>query len=205
MLILLIEKTKTVKLDNGHGIRYDKLILANGSYNFVPPTKVLIDGSETEINSWTYNSVNGIHTIKKLCDVNALKEDLTDSKNVVIIGGGLLGLEAAWEVQKRNINVTVVELAERMLPRQLDSDGSALFESLVNKTPVKVLLGEAVDCINADSNSVKSVKLKSGKEIAADTVIFSVGVRSNIFLAQPIGIQCNRGIIVDEYMKTNCK
>ncbi|MBS5949749.1 MAG: FAD-dependent oxidoreductase [Clostridium sp.] len=199
------KKTKTVKLDNGHGIRYDKLILANGSYNFVPPTKVLIDGSETEINSWTYNSVNGIHTIKKLCDVNALKEDLSDSKNVVIIGGGLLGLEAAWEVQKRNINVTVVELAERMLPRQLDSDGSALFESLVNKTPVKVLLGEAVDCINADSNSVKSVKLKSGKEIEADTILFSVGVRSNIFIAQPIGINCNRGIIVDEYMKTNSK
>ncbi|TGY41420.1 MBL fold metallo-hydrolase [Clostridium sartagoforme] len=197
------KKTKTVKLDNGHGIRYDKLILANGSYNFVPPTKVLIDGSETEINSWTYNSVNGIHTIKKLCDVNALKEDLSDSKNVLIIGGGLLGLEAAWEVQKRNINVTVVELAERMLPRQLDSDGSALFESLVNKTPVKVLLGEAVDYINADSNSVKSVKLKSGKEIEADTIIFSVGVRSNIFIAQPIGINCNRGIIVDEYMKTN--
>ena len=92
-----------------------------------------------------------------------------------------------------------------MLPRQLDSDGSALFESLVNKTPVKVLLGEAVDCINADSNSVKSVKLKSGKEIAADTILFSVGVRSNIFIAQPIGINCNRGIIVDEYMKTNSK
>lgn len=199
------EETKTVKLDNGHGIRYDKLILANGSYNFVPPTKVLIDGSETEINSWTYNSVNGIHTIKKLCDVNALKEYLSDSKNVVIIGGGLLGLEAAWEVQKRNINVTVVELAERMLPRQLDSDGSALFESLVNKTPVKVLLGEAVDCINADCNSVKSVKLKSGKEIEADTIIFSVGVRSNISIAQPIGINCNRGVIVDEYMKTNSK
>jgi len=198
-------ETKTVKLDNGHGIRYDKLILANGSYNFVPPTKVLIDGSESEINSWTYNSVNGIHTIKKLCDVNALKEDLSDSKNVVIIGGGLLGLEAAWEVQKRNINVTVVELAERMLPRQLDSDGSALFESLVNKTPVNVLLGEAVDYINADSNSVKSVKLKSGKEIEADTIIFSVGVRSNISIAQPIGINCNRGIIVDEYMKTNSK
>ncbi|VYU59566.1 MBL fold metallo-hydrolase [Clostridium tertium] len=196
-------ETKTVRLDNGQGIRYDKLILANGSYNFVPPTKVVIDGSETEINSWTYNGVNGIHTIKKLCDVKALKEDLTDSKNVLIIGGGLLGLEAAWEVQKRNINVTVVELAERMLPRQLDSDGSALFESLVNKTPVKVLLGEAVDYITADSNSVSSVKLKSGKVIEADTVIFSVGVRSNIFLAQPIGVQCNRGVIVDQYMKTN--
>lgn len=196
-------KKKLVRLDNKQGVRYDKLVLANGSYNFVPPTKVKLDDSEIEINSWTYNTVKGIHTIKKLEDVNALKEDLPNAKNVVIIGGGLLGLEAAWEVQKRNINVTVIELADRMLPRQLDKDGSKLFESLVRKTPVEVLLGTAVDFINANENGVKSIKLKSGEVIDADIVIFSVGVRSNIFLAQPSGIQCNRGVIVDEYMQTN--
>lgn len=195
--------TKLVRLDNNQGVRYDKLILANGSYNFIPPTKVKSNDSEVEINSWTYNTVNGIHTIKKLADVNALKQELPEAKNVVIIGGGLLGLEAAWEVQKRNINVTVVELAERMLPRQLDTDGSKLFENLVNKTPVKVLLGAAVDFINADENGVKSIQLKSGEVINADAIIFSVGVRSNIFLAQPAGIRCNRGIVVDKYMQTN--
>ena len=194
---------KIVRLDSKQGVRYDKLILANGSYNFVPPTKVKINDSETEINSWTYNSIKGIHTIKKLADVNAIKEELPSVKNVVVIGGGLLGLEAAWEVQKRGINVTVVELAERMLPRQLDNDGSKLFETLVNKTPVKVLLGEAVEFINADENGVKSLQLKSGKVIDADAVIFSVGVRSNIFLAQPVGINCNRGVVVNQYMQTN--
>ncbi|MDZ5010330.1 MBL fold metallo-hydrolase, partial [Clostridium perfringens] len=132
-----------------------------------------------------------------------IKNELPSSKNVVIIGGGLLGLEAAWEVQKRNINVTVVELADRMLPRQLDTEGSKLFESLVNKTPVNVLLGEAVEFINADKNGVKSIQLKSGKLIDVDTIIYSVGVRSNIFLAQPLGIQCNKGIVVDQYMQTN--
>lgn len=196
-------ENKLVRLDNKQGVRYDKLILANGSYNFVPPTKVKLNDSEVDINSWTYNTINGIHTIKKLADVNAIKEELPEAKNVVIIGGGLLGLEAAWEVQKRNINVTVVELADRMLPRQLDTDGSKLFESLVNKTPVKVLLGAAVDFINTDDNGVKSVQLKNGEVINADAVIFSVGVRSNIFLAQPAGIKCNRGVVVDEYMHTN--
>lgn len=196
-------ENKLVKLDNKQGVRYDKLILANGSYNFVPPTKVKLNDSEVEINSWTYNTVRGIHTIKKLEDVNMLKEELPAAKNVVIIGGGLLGLEAAWEVQKRNINVTVIELADRMLPRQLDTDGSKLFESLVNETPVNVLLGSAVDFINADSNGVKSIQLKSGEVLDADAVIFSVGVRSNIFLAQPSGIKCNRGVIVDDYMQTN--
>lgn len=196
-------KNKLVRLDNKQGVRYDKLILANGSYNFVPPTKVKLSDSEVEINSWTYNTVRGIHTIKKIADVNILKEELPEAKNVVIIGGGLLGLEAAWEIQKRNINVTVIELADRMLPRQLDKDGSKLFESLVNKTPVKVLLGASVDFINADETGVKSVQLKSGEVIDADSVIFSVGVRSNIFLAQPSGILCNRGIIVNDYMETN--
>ena len=196
-------ENKLVRLDNKQGIRYDKLILANGSYNFVPPTKVKLNDSEIEINSWTYNNVNGIHTIKKLSDVNKLKEELPSAKDIVIIGGGLLGLEAAWEVQKRGINVTVVELAERMLPRQLDSDGSKLFESLVNKTPVKVLLGEAVEFIKADETGVKSVQLKSGKTINADAIIFSVGVRSNIFLAQPAGIKCERGVVVNKHMETN--
>ncbi len=196
-------QNKLVRLDNKQGVRYDKLILANGSYNFVPPTKVKLDDSEVEINSWTYNTIKGIHTIKKIADVNNLKEQLPEVKNIVIIGGGLLGLEAAWEVQKCNINVTVVELADRMLPRQLDKDGSKLFENLVNKTPVKVLLGSAVDFINADETGVKSVQLKSGEVLAADAVIFSVGVRSNIFLAQPSGILCNRGIIVNDHMETN--
>lgn len=196
-------ENKIVKLDNKQGVRYDKLILANGSYNFVPPTKVKLNDSEVEINSWTYNTIKGIHTIKKLCDVNKLKEELPNAKDVVIIGGGLLGLEAAWEVQKRGINVNVIELAERMLPRQLDSDGSKLFENLVNQTPVKVLLGEAVEFINADENGVKSVNLKSGKVINADAIIFSVGVRSNIFLAQPAGIRCERGVVVNDHMETN--
>ena len=196
-------ESKTIRLDNHQGVHYDKLVLANGSHNFVPPTKVKLKDSETEINSWTYNSINGIHTIKKLCDVNKLKEELPNIKDIVIIGGGLLGLEAAWEVQKRGINVTVVELAERMLPRQLDSEGSRLFENLVNKTPVNVLLGEAVDYINADETGVKSINLKSGKVINADAVIFSVGVRSNISLAQPAGIKCERGVIVNDHMETN--
>lgn len=197
------KETKTIKLDNKQGIHYDKLILANGSYNFVPPTKVKFEDHETEVNSWTYNTVKGIHTIKKLSDVESLKEQLPASKNVVIIGGGLLGLEAAWEVQKRNINVTVVELAERMLPRQLDTDGSKLFEDLVNKTPVKVLLGEAVEFITANEAGVQSLQLKSGKKIDADIIIYSVGVRANIFLAQPLGIHCNKGVVVNPYMQTN--
>ena len=194
---------KILSLDNGESIKYDKLILANGSYNFVPPTKVKTSSSEIEINSWTYNSVKGIHTIKKLEDVNKIKSELPKAKNVVVVGGGLLGLEAAWEFQKRNINVTVVELAPRMLPRQLDIDGSKLLETLIRKTPINVLLGEAVDFITADSKGVKSLKLKSGKVIDADMVVFSVGVRSNISIASPIGIECNKGIIVNENMNTN--
>ena len=197
------KESKTLSLDNGETIKYDKLILANGSYNFVPPTKVKTDDSEIEINSWTYNTVKGIHTIKKLADVNKIKSELPEAKNVLVVGGGLLGLEAAWEFQKRGINVTVVELSPRMLPRQLDIDGSKILETLVRKTPINVLLGEAIDFITADANGVKSVQLKCGKVIDADMIVFSVGVRANVSIATPIGVECNKGIIVDETMKTN--
>ncbi|MBU5454672.1 FAD-dependent oxidoreductase [Caproiciproducens sp. MSJ-32] len=194
---------KTIKLDNNEEIKYDKLILANGSYNFVPPTKVKYEDSEIEINSENYKTLKGVHTIKKLADVKVIKNELPNVKDAIVIGGGLLGLEAAWELQKKNIKVTVIELADRLLPRQLDTEGSNLFKNIITNSPVEILLGEAVDFINADKNGVKSIQLKSGKLIKADMIIYSVGVRSNIALAKTAGIECNRGIIVDESMRTN--
>ncbi|ASW44272.1 FAD-dependent oxidoreductase [Clostridium isatidis] len=194
---------KIIVLDNNEQIKYDKLILANGSYNFVPPTKVKYETSEIEINSENYKTLKGIHTIKKLADVKIIKNELPNVKNVVVVGGGLLGLEAAWELQKKNVKVTVIELADRLLPRQLDTEGSNLFKNIITNTPVEILLGEAVDFINADNNGVKSIQLKSGKLIKTDMIIYSVGVRSNINLAKSTGIECNRGIIVDENMRTN--
>ncbi|MGL5084717.1 MAG: FAD-dependent oxidoreductase [Clostridium sp.] len=196
-------ETKKVMLNNKVEISYDKLVIANGSYNFIPPTKVVLDGTATEVNSTNYSSVKGLHSIKKLSDVVKLKKELVTAKNVVIVGGGLLGLEAADEIQKSGINVTVVELFDRLLPRQLDTEGSAFFNNIASATPVNLLLGECVNNISGTSNGITTVNLNSGKSIDADIVIFSVGIRSNLDLAKTAGIECNRGVVVNSNMETN--
>ncbi|MBU3133837.1 FAD-dependent oxidoreductase [Clostridium gasigenes] len=196
-------KTKKIMLDNKIEISYDKLVIANGSYNFVPPTNVILDGNKTEINSSNYSTIKGIHSIKKLSDVEKIKKELVTAKNVVIVGGGLLGLEAAHEIQKRNINVTVIELADRLLPRQLDTEGSAFFNNIANSTPVNLLLGESVKNVLATSNGVTTVNLNSGKTLDADIILYSVGVRSNLDLAKTAGVECNRGVVVNSNMETN--
>ena len=199
------KETKKIILDNKTEISYDKLIIANGSYNFVPPTKVILDENKTEIeiDSSNYSSIKGIHSVKKLSDIERIKKELITAKNVVIVGGGLLGLEAANEIQKRNINVTVVELSDRLLPRQLDTEGSYFFNKLASTTDINLLLGECVKNISANANGVTTVNLNSGKSLDADLVIYSVGVRSNLDLAKTAGVICNRGIVVNSNMETN--
>lgn len=196
-------KTKKIMLNNKVEISYDKLVIANGSYNFIPPTKVISDGIETEINSSNYSSINGIHSIKKLSDVEKVKKELVNAKNVIIVGGGLLGLEAAHELEKRNLNVTVIELSDRLLPRQLDSEGSAFFNTIASTTSINILLGESIKNISASSNKVTNVNLNSGKTLDADIILYSVGVRSNLDLAKTAGVDCNRGVVVNSNMETN--
>lgn len=194
---------KIVKLSNSDEIHYDKLILANGSHNFIPPTRVKSKNTEIIIDSNNFNTIKGIHSIKKLTDVEAVKKELPTTKNVVIVGGGLLGLEAAWEIQKRDINVKVIELSERILPRQLDNEGSHIFNNIVDTSSIDVLLGESIDFINADENGVKSIQLKSGAILEVDMLLYSVGIKANINLAKSIDIECNRGILVNQQMETN--
>lgn len=196
-------KTKKIMLNNKIEISYDKLIIANGSYNFVPPTNILLADNKTEINSSNYSSIKGIHSIKKLSDVEKIKKELVTAKNVIIVGGGLLGLEAAYEIQKRNINVTVIELSDRLLPRQLDTEGSTFFNNIASTTSVNLLLGESIKNISVNSKGVTTVNLNSGKTLDADMILYAVGVRSNLDLAKTAGVECNRGIVVNSNMETN--
>ena len=118
------------------------------------------------------------------------------------MGGGLLGLELADEIHNSILDVTVVEVADRILPRQVDEKGSELFEKSILKAGLKLVKGASVSEIIGD-HSPKAVVLNNGEKIEADLVLVSAGVRSNIDLAKEAGIECNRGILVDEHMKTN--
>ncbi|WP_163193771.1 NAD(P)/FAD-dependent oxidoreductase [Clostridium thermarum] len=184
---------KVLKLEDGSKVNYDKLILANGSSNFIPPIK----GTELE----------GVYTLKYKNDADKIKEAIKSSKKAVVIGGGLLGLEAAWEMKKSGLQVTVVEFFPRLLPRQLDDAGSELFKNIVNSSGVDIILGDcAEEIISQDTVSkVSALRLKSGKLIDADLVLFSAGIRPNKTLAEKSGILCHQAIVVNEKMETNVK
>ena len=182
---------KTVELENGVELSYDRLILANGSSNFIPSIK----GTDLE----------GVYTLKYKADADNIKAAMCYAKNAVVIGGGLLGLEAAWEMKKSGLKVSVVEFIPRLLPKQLDEKGSELFQAIAQDSGIELILGDSVDEIVSDETGrkAKALKLKSGKLIEADLILFSVGIRPNKALAENAGIASNRGVIVNEKMETN--
>ena len=179
---------KTVLLNSGLIKEYDKLIIATGAECFMLPV--------------TGNDKDGVFTLRYLKDVNNIKEYAKNVKSATVIGGGVLGLETAWELKKLGLDVTVVELADRILPRQLDDTASKILEKMIIDSDVKMIMGDSVVEIVGD-NKVTGLKLKSGKEIATELVIVSAGVRANVKIADDIGIAVNRAIVVNDKMETN--
>lgn len=179
---------KTISLNNGSKISYNKLILANGSSNFIP--KII------------GNNKKGVFTLKYLSDAENIKNYMKQSKNAVIIGGGLLGLEAAWEMKKAGLNVTVI--ANRLLSNQLDNEGSELFKKAVDLSGINIIIGDSLEEI-VGNETVNSVRLKSNKTLDADIVLFSTGIRPNKSLGEKSGIQAIKGIIVNDKMETSAK
>lgn len=182
------EENNTIILDNNEELKYSKLILANGSSNFIPPIK----GKE----------LNGVYTLRNKQDLDNIKEALDRSKKVVVIGGGLLGLEAAYEIVLKGIDTTVVEAMPNLLSRQLDSEGSEILQSSIKKSNIKLILDKCVDRLEGNDN-ISKVVFKDGSSIDADMVIFSIGVRPNTNITKNTTININRGIIVDKKMKTS--
>jgi nitrite reductase (NADH) large subunit len=122
-------------------------------------------------------------------------------KRVVVVGGGLLGLEAAYGLAKAGAPVTLVHLMDRLMERQLDAPAAALLKSLVERKGIEVLLDANTACIHGET-CVGGVELVNGRRIAADAVIFAAGIRPNIALAKEAGISVNRGIVVDDRLQT---
>ncbi|MHA1310096.1 MAG: NAD(P)/FAD-dependent oxidoreductase [Candidatus Helarchaeota archaeon] len=179
---------QNIELENGQKVKFDKLLLANGSHSFVPPIK----GSDKK----------NIMTIRSLNDSNQLISLIKNIDNVVVIGGGLLGIEIANSINRKIENVSIIEFFSRLLPRQLDIEGASLLQKVLEQKGINIFLNSSVEEI-LGNEKVNGVRLKSNEEIPAQCVIISTGVRPNINLAQKCNINCNRGIIVNEYMETN--
>ena len=174
---------KTVSA-GGKTFKYDKLIYALGAYSFVPPFK----GHDLE-------KVVSIRTIE---DAAKVKNMVPDIRTAAVIGGGVLGLEAAWALCKAKIEVTVIEGAPALMARQLNPTASAMIKTLAEDCGVKVYTAASTAEINEEG-----VVLADGTVIPAELVIVSTGVRGNLAAAQGAGLNIARSIVVNDHMETS--
>lgn len=182
------DTSKELELSNGETRKYDKLILATGADSFIPPIK----GADQE----------GVYAIRSLAGVNELQEYLKTVKKAVVIGGGVLGLEAAWELKRSGKDVTVIELSQNIMGKQLDDRGSALLKEAAEKSGIRVITNTGIEEISGNGKAA-GVKLVDGTLAEGELVVLSTGVRQNIALAQEIGIDTGRSIKVNEKMETS--
>lgn len=179
---------KEVVFADGLKLKYDKCIYALGSECFVPP----IPGHDKD----------QVVAIRRLSDVVKIGNMLPDVKHAVVIGGGVLGLEAAWELSKAKCQVTIVEVANQLMGRQLDAGASDMLKDIILEKKMAIRMGANVEEIEGEG-AVTGVRLAGGEVIPADLVIVSAGVRASTKVAQEAGIQTDRAIVVDEKMHTN--
>lgn len=179
---------KRVELSSGEKLSYTKLLLATGSSPVIPP----MEGVKAQ----------GVYTLWTMNQAEAISQAATDVKAAVVIGAGLIGIKTALALAARGLDVTVVEKMPRLLPRQLDATASEMIADKVRRKGVQVAVNSSVERIEHAAGAVCGVTV-SGRTIACDIVLMSVGVRPNTDLAHAAGIHVRRGIIVDEYMQTS--
>ncbi len=178
---------RELKIENDESIGFSKLVLATGS----TPLRLNLPGAD----------LAGVHTFRDSRDVDLLLTLAAQKKRVVVIGGGLLGLEAAYGLAKAGAPVTLVHLMDRLMERQLDAPAAELLESLVELKGITILLNANTARFHGET-CVEGVELTDGRRIDADAVIFAAGIRPSIALAKEAGIAVNRGVVVDDVMRT---
>jgi len=183
---------KAVMLDNSERVYYEKLLIATGGKPFIPN----IEGSDKE----------GVFTFTKIGDAEKLALKLESARSVVVIGAGLIGVSVTEALVKRALNVTLVELQDKILGLLLDAKGSDIMEDVIRKAGVTVVTGQSVQRIvgnSENSKTVGSVVLTNGEQLSCDVVIIAIGVIPRTELAVGTEIKLNRGIVVDSHMETN--
>ena len=177
-----------VTTTTGETVPYDRLLLAMGSLPFVPP----IPGVDKE----------GVRTWRTLDDTLTLERVASSCQQVAVLGGGLLGLEAARGLRGYCHHVTVVEVFPRLMPRQLDEEGAGLLQAFVASLGIDVIVGARCEAFEGGTR-VRGIRLGDGRTLSAQTVVVAAGVRANAALAEAAGIRCDRGVVVDDRMATS--
>jgi nitrite reductase (NADH) large subunit len=179
---------KTVTAQDGSVASFDTLLLATGSSAWMPP----IEGLDKD----------GVFAFRTLDDTRALLERARPGARAVVIGGGLLGLEAARGLQVQGCDVSVVHLMDTLMERQLDATGGAYLTARMEALGVRVLLERSTKAIRGASRA-EAVEFADGTRIDADVVVVAAGIRPNVELGRKAGLRINRGIVVNDHLETS--
>lgn len=187
-VVAIDPEKKYVSLNDGEVLPYDKLIYALGGECSIPPFK----GCDK----------NGVIAIRHLSDMEELAGLLKQAKNAVVIGGGVLGLEAASELHRFGLNVTVLESAPQIMGRQIDEKNAAALRGTMERMGVSCFEGVNIEEIGGEDRAA-NVCLSDGRSFPAEVVVVSCGIRANVQLAEAAGVAVDRSIVVDQHMQTN--
>ena len=175
----------------GYACDYDKLLIATGAESFIPPVGDL-------------RTAPNVFGLRHLSDAKAIDEKARTAKKVVIIGSGLVGLDAAYGLLEQKKEITVVEMAERILPIQLDKKGAAEYQKRFEKAGCRFCLGrKGADTVTNEKGEITHVVLDNGEKLECDMVIVAAGVRSAVAGFEDSGLVIDRGIKVNDYMQTS--
>jgi NAD(P)H-dependent nitrite reductase large subunit/NAD(P)H-dependent nitrite reductase small subunit len=186
-VVAIDRRRRAVKSASGVQVEYDRLLLATGSNPIMLP----VPGKD----------LPGVVTFRDLQDVDSMLRAARQYHRAVVIGGGLLGLEAANGLLRQGMDVTVVHLLDTLMERQLDSTAAQLLRTSLEKRGLKFHMPAATSAILGDTR-VTGIRFADGTEIPADIVVMAVGVRPNIELAKKSGLRCDRGILVNDTLQT---
>ncbi len=178
---------RTVSTSAGLTLSYDRLLLATGGVSFIPP----LPGSD----------LKGVFALRTMEEGIKIVGYAKSHKRIAVIGGGLLGLEAANNLLKGGAEVTVVEMFPRLLPRQMDKDGADTLKAHLERTGMKFILGVKPKMLEG-GESVNAVVLEDGRRVECDMALISAGVRPNAALAAKLGLKIEKGVVVDDGMRT---
>ncbi|MBX2886789.1 MAG: FAD-dependent oxidoreductase, partial [Granulosicoccus sp.] len=187
-VVAIDRQQKSILDSTGETTTYDKLILATGSQAYVPD----IEGINSE----------GVFTLRNIDDATSLFARRNRSRHTIIIGGGLLGLEAARSMQPANTKVSVIEHSDRLMANQLDIEGASILRETLESKGFTFIVGDGIKRILGDPR-VTGVQTNSGKTIDCDTIVVATGIKPNIELARNAGLAFGRGIQVNNHLQTS--
>ncbi len=187
-VVAIDRAAKTIATASGKTAGFDKLILATGSRPLMPPLPGL--------------DLPGVCAFRNIADLERIEHASRTGYRAVIVGGGLLGLEAAYGLSRRGMRVTVLHLMDTLMERQLDKAAAILLRRDLEARGVEVITRAQTEEIIGE-HFVEGVRLADGRELVADLVVFAIGVRPGVDLARAAGLEINRGVVVDDLMMTS--